>query len=227
MGEKLPFRRRLKSLDEYVSSRGSGRGRRGTAGLPRIWSPYLRRGWRHPAAEIRMMIWIGLLIGLLAFQALRLLPAGTPENGPAVRLERPADPFAEARRSRAILEAQEGAPAPVAVESRRGRPSAPPYVIDGDTFDYGGNRIRIADIDTPEVRGACAYESRLAVRATERIRALLSEGPFELQPLPDGRDVDRFGRKLRIVTRGGRSLGDQLVAEGLARTWTGRRQPWC
>ena len=31
----------------------------------------------------------------------------------------------------------------------------------------------------------------------------------------------------RVVTRDGRSLGDRLVAEGLARTWTGRRQPWC
>ena len=51
-------------------------------------------------------------------------------------------------------------------------------------------------------------------------------GPFELHPI-SGRDEDRYGRKLRIITRGGRSLGDVLVAEGLARTWTGRREPWC
>ena len=99
-------------------------------------------------------------------------------------------------------------------------------VIDGDTFDLAGERIRIADIDTPEVDGRCAYESDLASRATTRMRALLSEGPFELHPIA-GRDEDRYGRKLRIVTRGGRSLGDTLVAEGLARTWTGRREPWC
>ena len=42
-----------------------------------------------------------------------------------------------------------------------------------------------------------------------------------------GRDQDRYGRKLRIVTRGGESLGEMLVAEGLAREWTGRREPWC
>jgi endonuclease YncB( thermonuclease family) len=54
---------------------------------------------------------------------------------------------------------------------------------------------------------------------------LLAAGPFELRML--GRDVDRYGRKLRVVVRDGRSLGDQLVAEGLARTWTGRREPWC
>ena len=98
-------------------------------------------------------------------------------------------------------------------------------IIDGDTFRYGGEKIRIADIDTPEIKGRCDYETELAARATQRMDALLHEGPFELHPVE--RDEDRHGRKLRIVTRGGRSLGDQLVSEGLARTWTGRRQPWC
>ena len=69
-------------------------------------------------------------------------------------------------------------------------------------------------------------EAALGERATRRLAALLGEGPFELEPIA-GRDVDPYGRKLRIVTRNGRSLGDMLVAEGLARTWTGRREPWC
>lgn len=99
-------------------------------------------------------------------------------------------------------------------------------VIDGDTFDYAGTRVRVADIDTPELRGRCAFEIQLAARATRRMGALLAAGPFELHPIP-GRDEDRYGRKLRVVTRDGRSLGDRLVAEGLARTWTGRREPWC
>lgn len=98
-------------------------------------------------------------------------------------------------------------------------------VIDGDTFRYGGETIRVADIDTPEVHGRCAYETRLAARATERMAALLGEGPFELEPAD--RDEDRYGRKLRVVTRGGQSLGEVLVAEGLARPWEGRRRSWC
>ena len=100
-------------------------------------------------------------------------------------------------------------------------------VIDGDTFDYRGERIRVADIDTPEVHGQCDAEIRLAAQATIRMRALLFEGPFELHPLASGRDRDRYGRQLRIVTRNGRSLGDELVREGLARTWSGHREPWC
>jgi endonuclease YncB( thermonuclease family) len=100
-------------------------------------------------------------------------------------------------------------------------------VVDGDTFWVGGDKIRIADIDTPETHPPrCAYEAELGERATRRLAALLDEGPFELAPIA-GRDVDRYGRKLRIVVRDGRSLGDRLVSEGLARTWTGRREPWC
>lgn len=105
--------------------------------------------------------------------------------------------------------------------------SAAIRVIDGDTIDYDGMRVRIADIDTPEVNGRCAYETDLAARATRRLRALLASGDIALHPPPNGRDEDRYGRKLRIVTRDGRSVGDMLVAEGLARTWTGRREPWC
>jgi endonuclease YncB( thermonuclease family) len=99
-------------------------------------------------------------------------------------------------------------------------------VVDGDTFDYRGMRVRVADIDTPEREGRCAAEIALAARATDRMRDLIDDGPFTLAPL-SGRDEDRYGRSLRIVTRGGRSLGDQLVAEGLARTWSGRREGWC
>ena len=99
-------------------------------------------------------------------------------------------------------------------------------VIDGDTFRHAGEKGRIADIDTPEVRGHCVGEIALAARATDRLEELLEQGPFEMHAIA-GRDEDRYGRKLRVITRDGRSLGDQLVAEGLARTWTGRREPWC
>ena len=100
-------------------------------------------------------------------------------------------------------------------------------VVDGDTFWLGGEKIRIADIDTPEIsEPKCDAEYQLGMKATYRLRDLLNEGAFEVRPIGN-RDEDRFGRKLRVVVRGGRSVGDQLVSEGLARTWTGRREPWC
>ena len=100
-------------------------------------------------------------------------------------------------------------------------------VVDGDTFWRNGHKIRIADIDTPEIFSPhCESEMELGLKAQRRLRELLNAGPFELQALTD-RDRDSYDRELRVVVRDGRSLGDQLVSEGLARTWTGRREPWC
>lgn len=96
-------------------------------------------------------------------------------------------------------------------------------VVDGDTFWLAGEKIRIADIDAPEVHGACRFETELARRATLRLYALLGAGRFEVHR--QGRD--RYGRTLAIVTNARGSVGDQLVREGLARTWSGRREPWC
>ncbi|BCJ91423.1 nuclease [Terrihabitans soli] len=99
-------------------------------------------------------------------------------------------------------------------------------VVDGDTFYLGREPIRIADIDAPEVHPArCPYEAELGAMATKRLRDILNARPFELQPYE--RDTDKYGRKLRVVAQGGYSVGGMLVMEGLARTWTGHRRPWC
>ena len=99
-------------------------------------------------------------------------------------------------------------------------------VVDGDTFWFAGEKYRIADIDTPETHPArCAEEAALGGAATERLQQWLNGGAFSLESA--GRDSDRYGRKLRIVTRGGASVGSLLVDEGLARRWEGARRPWC
>ena len=99
-------------------------------------------------------------------------------------------------------------------------------VVDGDTFWLEGTKYRIADIDTPEVSNfGCASEKALGDRATQRLAALLNAGPFALEPAD--RDEDRYGRKLRVVTRDGASLGAQLVSEGLAHRWGGPDREWC
>jgi endonuclease YncB( thermonuclease family) len=99
-------------------------------------------------------------------------------------------------------------------------------VVDGDTFVLDGVTVRMADIDAPEIGGArCEYERKLGLRAKSRLVELLNEGPFRLEPID--RDVDRYGRKLRVVMRDGHSLGDDLIKEGLARRWDGGKKPWC
>ena len=155
-----------------------------------------RRGfWRFGSDEIRLVLVVGVTLGLAS-----QLGSFGPRAG--------------------------GSTLPVSAMSAAVTPvSGPVRIIDGDTFEHRGERIRIADIDTPELSSTCAAEVRLAQAAKARLRILLAEGPFELHRIQ--RDKDRFGRSLRVVVRGGRSVGDQLVSEGLARTWSGRREPWC
>ncbi len=99
-------------------------------------------------------------------------------------------------------------------------------VVDGDTFWMDGQKIRIADIDTPETHPPrCAEEAARGAQATQRLQALLNAGPVTLEMID--RDTDKYGRALRIVTRNGHSLGAKLVDEGLARPWGGSRRPWC
>jgi micrococcal nuclease len=100
-------------------------------------------------------------------------------------------------------------------------------VVDGDTLHYRGQKIRLADIDTPEVsEPKCSSEAALGQQATQRLVQLMNDGRFELVHR-SGPDEDRYGRKLRVIERHGRSLGDTLIAEGLARRWDGARRSWC
>jgi len=99
--------------------------------------------------------------------------------------------------------------------------------IDGDSIvSPSGQVIRIANIDTAELEGRCASERQLAQRAKAATQAALDRaGAVTLRPFERSRD--RHGRTLAYVVVDGRDLGELLMAQGLARPWTGRRQSWC
>ncbi|MCF4164336.1 thermonuclease family protein [Zavarzinia compransoris] len=108
-------------------------------------------------------------------------------------------------------------------------------VVDGDTMDVRVHiwlgqevvtRVRLAGIDTPELRGECPAEKALAARARDMLSNLVAAGEVTL------RDVafDKYGgRVLARVTDGeGRALGERLIAAGLARPYDGKaRAGWC
>ena len=99
-------------------------------------------------------------------------------------------------------------------------------VVDGDTFWHLRVKIRIADIDAPELSPPhCETERMKGEAAKRRLLDLLNAGPFSL--VAADRDEDRLGCKLRVVRRAGHSLGATLIAEGLARPWGGPRRNWC
>ena len=100
-------------------------------------------------------------------------------------------------------------------------------VIDGDTIQVNGERIRMVDYDTPEIsEPRCASEYALGQKAKFRLLELLNSGGVEIQS-SGARDTDKYGRKLRLVLVDGRSVGDTLIAEGMAWPWEGHRHAWC
>ncbi|KAA0686381.1 hypothetical protein DTW90_34365 [Neorhizobium sp. P12A] len=98
-------------------------------------------------------------------------------------------------------------------------------VVDGDTFWVRGVKIRIADIDTPEINPpACPEAKNRGTAAKLRLLALLNDGAFTLQA--GSSEVDKDGLKFRTIYRQGRSIGMQMVSEGLAQP-SGSHKPWC
>ncbi|WP_084605515.1 thermonuclease family protein [Psychromonas aquimarina] len=109
-------------------------------------------------------------------------------------------------------------------------------IYDGDTFRaniYGlhpliGEHIgiRVAGVDTPEIRGKCAKEKKLARQAKQiTVNFLRSANVIEL------RNVKR-GKYFRIVAEvygDGKSLTNSLINSGLAVAYDGGKKSknWC
>lgn len=101
----------------------------------------------------------------------------------------------------------------------------PVQVHDGDSIRCGAERIRIANIDAPELPGSPKCEGRRSPyadcdyargwRARDALQAFLATGPVQLQRL----GPDRYGRTLGRVTVNGQDAGEYLIRLGLARRW--------
>lgn len=87
-------------------------------------------------------------------------------------------------------------------------------VIDGDTLTVsGGVRIRLLQIDAPEVGGGECY-SQASRKALLRLAPIGSTVTLEADPALD--QEDRYGRLLRYVKRDGINLNIRLVLDGAA-----------
>jgi micrococcal nuclease len=109
------------------------------------------------------------------------------------------------------LHAAAGARAPVATLARIG------HVVDGDTVELAdGRRVRLVQIDTPEVYFSPECYGRQASAVTRR---LLPRGTLvRLAREPATDSVDQYGRLLRYVIRArdGLNVNVRLVAVGAA-----------
>ncbi len=115
-------------------------------------------------------------------------------------------------------------------------PAVVDYIFDGDTFSAAVNiapdiaitvRVRLINVDTPEMNGACDDEIRRANIAKERLAELLPVGTVvDLQNIKDDKYLGRIDAN--VIISDGRDVGDVLVSDGLARRYNGgKRMSWC
>jgi micrococcal nuclease len=129
-----------------------------------------------------------------------------------------------------------GAARPVRAETLPGPVRAEVLsVIDGDTILVRARiwldlelsvHVRLAGVDAPELRGRCAEERELAVRARALVERAVGSGRVVLSEL----EHDKYAGRVvaRVTTADGFDLAGALVAAGLARSYDGGRRPsWC
>jgi endonuclease YncB( thermonuclease family) len=195
-------------------------GRRGPSG--RRWSP------RRPIRPVKRLLAMAIILGAIAigFHAAPYLSGDV--SGIVAQL-----PYADTLRRWMPERRADVAPVPLPpFDGKIAKARPMPIcgegyrvncVVDGDTVWVDREKIRIETIDAPEVHGKCPYETDLAARATRRLQALLSEQRMTIAR--HGNDI--YGRTLARISTDAGEVGGILASEGLARRWTGHREPWC
>ena len=101
------------------------------------------------------------------------------------------------------------------------------WVIDGDTVDVRGERVRVANLDAPDVgrHARCALEEQRGQAAKAYAIELVRSG--EVIGLTDRQGRDRYGRSLARITVDGADFAGLMIAAGHGRPWQGRSSDWC
>lgn len=101
--------------------------------------------------------------------------------------------------------------------------------VDGDTFTARcqlwpsltiETSVRIAGIDTPELRGACPAEKQQALAARDALTELLKGRSVFLSRV----EPDKYGNRFvaTVHTADGVDVGGELLKRGLAASYTGK-----
>jgi endonuclease YncB( thermonuclease family) len=92
-------------------------------------------------------------------------------------------------------------------------------IIDGDTLELHGTRIRLWGIDAPEssqlCRGDDSIQYRCGAKAANELDAFIARRPVNCSPI----SLDRYRRTVAVCAIDGVDLGEWLVRSGLALDW--------
>jgi endonuclease YncB( thermonuclease family) len=90
------------------------------------------------------------------------------------------------------------------------------HVIDGDTFDVGGTRVRLFGIDAPEGDQTCTDAGGTELRCGSFVTKQVRDAYRGKQAVCKQVDTDRYGRSVARCIVGNVDVGQSLVASGLA-----------
>ena len=110
------------------------------------------------------------------------------------------------------------------------------HILDGDTFSASVNldadttvsvRVRLRNVDTPEMNGDCEYERARAIAARDRLSEIIPVGSMvELSNVKDDKYLGRIDAN--VADSRGRDVGEILIREKYGRKYNGgKRKPWC
>jgi endonuclease YncB( thermonuclease family) len=92
-------------------------------------------------------------------------------------------------------------------------------IIDGDTLEIHGTRIRLWGIDAPESSQFCrdddSAQYRCGAQAANDLDTFIARRPVSCVPI----NLDPYGRTVATCSVGGADLGEWLVRNGLALDW--------
>ena len=88
-------------------------------------------------------------------------------------------------------------------------------VIDGDTIDIHGQRIRFHGIDAPESNQMCEAGG-VSYRCGQKSALALSDRAGRATVSCKGKDVDRYGRIVAVCFKGQEDLNAWMVSQGWA-----------
>ncbi len=108
-------------------------------------------------------------------------------------------------------------------------------VVDGDTFEARvrvwpaieiATKVRLRNIDAPEMRGRCGEEQAMAQAARAALAGMLVDGAVTIAEVAP----DKYGGRVLAAAATGQiaDVSAALLRTGLVRVYTGgRRDPWC
>ncbi|MBQ1927753.1 MAG: hypothetical protein II179_01650 [Alphaproteobacteria bacterium] len=110
------------------------------------------------------------------------------------------------------------------------------HILDGDTFSAAVSldadttvsvRVRLRNVDTPEMNGDCEYERSRAIAARDRLAEIIPVGSMvELSNVKDDKYLGRIDANVKNAN--GADVGEILIREKFGRKYNGgRRKPWC